>query len=525
MSDVPAGVRSGTVAAREWGWRHAGRRDWALKDVTFGIDPGERVLLLGLSGSGKSTLLHGICGLLGGDEDGETAGSLRVDGRPATRVRGHVGMVLQDPDSQVILTRVGDDVAFGCENLGVPAGEIGGRVRRSLQEVGLGDIPLGHPTQALSGGQKQRLALAGVLAMHPGVLLLDEPTANLDPAGVLEVRDAVQRVADDTGCTLVVVEHRVDIWLPVVSRVLLLDGGHIVADGSPSAVIGTRRDELAAAGVWVPGAAVPSRAPRQAPGDWRLRCRDLAAGHGGRAVIEHVSLSLDQGEITAITGHNGTGKTTVGLTLAGLLEPVTGTVEASPDLTPARLAGIGPFEWRSRDLMGRIGMVLQEPEHQLLTSSVRQELELGPRLRGLPAAEVSRLVDDLLARLRLDHLADANPFTLSGGEKRRLSVGSILAAEPQVMVLDEPTYGQDFRTWSEMADLLAQMRDTGVALGVISHDVELVRTLGATRIRLGESAEDAAVEDAEDVAAGRAATPASGTPAASGISETAEEDR
>jgi energy-coupling factor transport system ATP-binding protein len=482
-------VRPGSVTARGYGWRHAGRRAWALQDITFDIKPGERVLLLGRSGSGKSTLLHAMCGLLGGDEDGQSAGRLRVDGLPLTRVRGHVGMVLQDPDSQVILSRVGDDVAFGCENLGVAPSEIGERVHKALREVGLGGIAPDRPTQELSGGQKQRLALAGVLAMQPGLLLLDEPTANLDPAGVVEVRDAVRKVADDIGCTLVIVEHRIDIWLPVVDRVILLESGKITEDGSLTSVLGEHGPDLAADGVWVPGQSVPSRTPQHEPGEWRLRCQDLAAGHGGRPVIEHVSLSLRQGQVTAITGHNGTGKTTVGLTLGGLLEPIAGAVEVSSHLIPDRLAGLQPWRWKSHDLMGRIGMVLQEPEHQFLMSSVREELALGPKLQGIAEADANRLVDELLARLRLDHLAEANPFTLSGGEKRRLSVGGILAAQPRVVLLDEPTYGQDFQTWSEMVDLLAQLRDDGAALGVISHDAELVRALGAQRVQLGESEE------------------------------------
>ncbi|HEX5859073.1 MAG TPA: ABC transporter ATP-binding protein, partial [Microbacterium sp.] len=188
MSAAPA-----AVDARGWGWRHAGRRAWAVRDATFRIEPGERVLLLGASGSGKSTLVHGLAGVLGGHEEGESAGELLVDGRPPAQARGRAGLVLQDPDAQVILARVGDDVAFGCENLGVPRDEIWPRVRRALDAVGL-DVALDRPTKALSGGQKQRLALAGVIAMRPGVILLDEPTANLDPAGVTEVRDAVARV-------------------------------------------------------------------------------------------------------------------------------------------------------------------------------------------------------------------------------------------------------------------------------------------------------------------------------------------
>uniref|UniRef100_UPI00197B42BF ABC transporter ATP-binding protein n=1 Tax=Microbacterium sp. K35 TaxID=2305440 RepID=UPI00197B42BF len=240
------------VEARGWGWRHASRLAWALRDVSFRIEPGERVLVLGASGAGKSTLLHGLAGVLGGEEEGESEGRLLVDGAAATATRGRAGLVLQDPDSQVTLARVGDDVAFGCENLGIPRAEIWPRVTAALEAVGL-DVPLDHPTKALSGGQKQRLALAGLLAMRPGLLLLDEPTANLDPHGVAEVRDAVSRLLDTHPATLVVVEHRLDVWLPLMTRVIVIGEGGVVADGPPHEVLGAQGQRLADDGVWVPG--------------------------------------------------------------------------------------------------------------------------------------------------------------------------------------------------------------------------------------------------------------------------------
>ena len=208
------------------------------------------MLLLGASGAGKSTLLHALAGVLA-DDEGDREGTMLIDGqRPAP---GRAGLVLQDPDSQLILARVGDDVAFGCENLGVPRDETWRRVRESLEFVGL-SVPLDRSTTALSGGQKQRLALAGVLAMRPGLILLDEPTANLDPGGVTDVRDAVARVANDTGATLVVIEHRVAVWQHVVDRVVVLGAGAgVVADGDPASVLEARGAQLAADGVWVAG--------------------------------------------------------------------------------------------------------------------------------------------------------------------------------------------------------------------------------------------------------------------------------
>lgn len=460
--------------------------------MSLRIDPGERVLLLGASGSGKSTLLHGFAGVLGEGEDGERAGDLFIDGKPAAEARGRAGLVLQDPDAQVILARVGDDVAFGCENLGVPRAEIWPRVRTALDAVGL-EVPLDHPTKALSGGQKQRLALAGALAMRPGILLLDEPTANLDPAGVVEVRDAVARVAAETGMTLVVVEHRVDAWLPVVDRVVVLGGGGggsgggggIVADGAPDEVLRRDGESLAAQGVWVPGR--PPRHPAPAPlppGDVLLEADDLAVARVRDTPVARVRRAVvREREVLAITGPNGVGKSTLGLTLAGLVPAASGSLSATETLAGG--AGATPIRWSSRALLSRIGTVFQEPEHQLLTRTVRDELAVGPRALGMAAPDVEARVDELLRRLRLDHLAAANPYTLSGGEKRRLTVAAAIATRPRVLILDEPTFGQDARTWSELVALLAELRDAGTAIVAITHDREVVRALGARELVMG----------------------------------------
>lgn len=479
------------VVARGWGWRHAGRRRWAVSDIDLTIESGERVLLLGASGAGKSTLLRALAGVLGGDEDGEATGELTLDGAHPASVRGVAGMVLQDPDAQVILARVGDDVAFGCENLGVPPGEIWPRVGEALDAVGL-PVPLDHPTSALSGGQKQRLALAGALAMRPKLLLLDEPTANLDPEGARKVRDAVAAVTARTGATLVVVEHRVDLWADLVDRVVVLapDGG-VLADGAPADVFAAAVDALTQAGVWVPGVPVRiAQRPRAAEASPLVVGTRLAVGRrrSGRreafAAASGIDVRLNAGRALAITGANGAGKSTLALTLAGLLPPIDGEVRAADALA----AGVGsePSRWRAAQLLTRIGTVFQEPEHQLLTARVRDELAVGPRALGLSEAEVAARVDPLLERLRLGRLAEVNPFTLSGGEKRRLTVAAVLAAAPRVILLDEPTYGQDARTWRELADLIDELRADGTAIGFVSHDPSLVAALADDELRLGQ---------------------------------------
>ncbi len=484
---MPAAVR-----VQDFGWRHAGRKNPTLEGLTLSIDQGERVLLLGESGSGKSTLLAAIAGILG-DDEGEQAGQVLIDGHPSRSVRGMVGLVLQDPDSQVICSRVGDDVVFGCENLGVPREEMWHRARRALDMVGL-PLPFDHPTEHLSGGQKQRLALAGVIAMGAQVIVLDEPTANLDPAGVQDVRDAVAQVAAETGATLIVVEHRVDTWCDVVDRLVVLGTAErgIIADGPPHHVLEHYGQRLADVGVWVPGIDVPIE-PLPGVGDAQsaLQATQLSVGWDSHTPVgEPRTLHLPLGCSTVITGPNGAGKTTLGLTLAGLLNPIAGTVEANA--TVARGLGTNPGGWTSEELASRIGCIFQNPEHQFLARTVREELLIGATLRDdaggrgrgwfrkrrTPTTADLERVDELLHMLRLDHLAEAHPFSLSGGQKRRLSVATALVCAPSVIIMDEPTFGQDRRTFIELVRLLRGLREEGITLAAITHDELFIALMG-----------------------------------------------
>ncbi|MBT1171145.1 ABC transporter ATP-binding protein [Bifidobacterium sp. SO4] len=524
-------VEPAAVEASGWGWRHATRKDFALRAVDFAIRPGERVLLLGASGAGKSTLMAGLAGVLGGDEEGEQEGSLTIDGVDAREARGRVGLVLQDPDSQIILERLGDDAAFGCENLNVPREEIWQRVRESLDLVGLDALDLRRSTRHLSGGQRQRLALAGVLAMKPGLLLLDEPTANLDPAGVQEVHDAVREVIETTGQTMVVVEHHIDVWLDLVDRVIVLGrpdadslSGGVIADGTPDEVFASMGDVLAEGGAWVPGRAIPDYRPgtrsvtasgnaeaaladgnkeslsagdcsaddakavaAEAAGRPVLSCRNLSFGRG-TALGTGIDLDFHVGEVTALMGPNGAGKSTFALTLAGLLQPIDGQVLVAEELAPSPNRR-EPVHWKSRELLGRIGMVFQEPEHQFAANFVRDEVSIGPKSMGQSQDEAYRTADRMLERMNLTRFAKANPYTLSGGEKRRLSVASMLAAAPRILVMDEPTFGQDFRTWTEMVRLIAAIRDHGSCVIMVTHDEALVDALGARRVMFQERSE------------------------------------
>lgn len=486
------------ITATDWGWRHHGRKAFAVRGLDLRIEPGERVLLLGPSGSGKSTLLAGLAGLLDDGGEQRDEGRLTIGALPAgaADLRGQVGLVLQDPQAQTILARCGDDVAFGCENLAVPRAEIWPRVDAALAAVGL-DVTRDRPTEFLSGGQRQRLALAGVVAMAPGLLLLDEPTANLDPAGVVEVRDAVRDVLDRSGATLVVVEHRVATWLDVIDRIVVLEpGGGVRADGTPDQVLGRFGADLAAEGVWVPGH--PPQRPVRRPGgraDLLLSADDLAVAYpGAPPASTGIDFEVRSGRCLAVEGVNGAGKTTLALTAAGLLPPAAGRLVASPILAAGvgrrrlrwRLQdGQGPWAWRSVDLLARIGMVFQDPEHQFLAATVREELRHGPLRVGVDATQADERADELLHQLGLARLAEANPFTLSGGEKRRLSVATALATRPRLLVLDEPTFGQDRTTWARVVEIIAGLLDDGVAALIVTHDDEVTATLADDRLRLG----------------------------------------
>ncbi len=487
---APLGEGAGArVCARGWGWRHAGRKNAALSGVDLDIAPGERVLVLGPSGSGKSTLMGGLAGLLGGAEEGEATGTLTVDGVAPADARGRVGLLMQDPEAQVVLARVGDDVAFGMENLGVAREEIWPRVENSLEAVGL-SVPLDHSTTELSGGQKQRLALASILAMGPGLLLLDEPTANLDPSGVAEVRAAVEAVVERTGATVVVVEHRVDVWASLVDRVIVVADGAIAADGPLDEVLAQQGDALRERGIWLPGddvAAEVGPAPEVAPASSEAApiasVADLTIGYDTSAPVRSgIDLTIERGVSTCIVGANGAGKSTFALTLAGLLPPLEGTVEVE---TSDGTRG-DPHEWSSKQLLGRMSMVFQEPEYQFLAATVAEELAIGPRAAGMSEEEIAPLVDEHLEALGLTALARANPMTLSGGEKRRLSVATALISAPELLILDEPTFGQDRGTWLGLVRLLRAALERGVTLVSITHDPAFVAAMGQRVVDLGK---------------------------------------
>lgn len=471
-----------TLTAQGWGWQYSARSIPALSNLSLEIMSGERVLLLGASGAGKSTILRALAGVLGEDE-GSATGTLHVDGLTPERARGTVGLVLQDPENQVILERVGDDVAFGCENLGVPREEIWPRVAEALSKVGL-DVPLDRSTSQLSGGQKQRLALAGVLAMKPEIIALDEPTANLDQNGAQELKKALTEVAAATGATVVMVEHRVDLWWDFATRIIILTVDGVLWDGAPTAFPAETARVLQAEGVWLPHTTVKQR--KKPSGSYSLlRASSLRAGYPGGAPGEALTFDVCAGEVLAITGPNGAGKTALALTLGGLIPAHSGEITTSHELQ-GNARRNEAITWKSKELLSRIGSVFQAAEQQFIAGTVRDELAAGPRALGLPKREVEARVDELLDRLHLYDCAEAHPFTLSGGQQRRLSVGTVLATKPRVLILDEPTFGQDAQTWAEMVSLISELRDEGHAIVAVTHDAEFVSAVADRVLELRE---------------------------------------
>jgi len=456
---------SGQATLRGFGWRPLGRREEVISDLDLSFAPGEITLLAGGSGAGKSTVLRALAGLLGEAVPGEQRGSVDVDGA--------CGLLLQNPADAVVAATIGREVAFGPENLAIPRDEIWRRVRNGLAQVGL-SYDVSRPTSALSGGELQRVALAGVLAIRPGLLLLDEPTSMLDDETADQVRRCVLDAARATGATTVIVEHRIGPWLPDCDRVVVLEDGQIIADTSPAAFVTEHHERMLRAGVWMPE--TPDPQPISLDPSWvtpacpaptlkadalsvELSLRTLQGTRRHTALTE-VNARLGDGELTALVGPSGAGKSTLLAAFAGVLQPSAGVIQgATPPL----------HRRRSRDLAAVTGFVPQNPEHGFLRNTVRDEVDCTATRLGRSVA-----VDDLLELMRLDHLSGANPHHLSGGEQRRLAVLAALAHRPGVVLLDEPTVGQDRHTWAAVAGWATAARDAGATVGVATHDESLI---------------------------------------------------
>lgn len=455
----------------------------ALQGVDVELEPGQCLLVVGPSGSGKSTFGLAIAGLVPREIGGTVAGSLTVDDRETVdhepaELAAAVGLVFQDPAVQIVLDRVEDDVAFGLENRGWSKDRMIARVPSALASVGLDGFERRH-TRTLSGGQQQRLALAGVMAAEPGLLVLDEPTANLDPAGAATFFGRLAELRASRAATIVLVEHHVDAAWPLADVVLALGpDGAPIAVGRPEVVLREAGHEMAAAGIWLPatGDSPPGMAvtPREPVGPGLLVARDLRFGYERRLpVLRDVDFEARGGERIALVGPNGGGKSTLARLLVGLLRPQHGTVT---------LGGLDPGRIAPAVLARLAGYVFQRPEQQFLTQRVLDEIALGLRPHELDGA--ARLMDRL--GLPLGRFGERSPYGLSGGEQRRLSLASALVRRPGVLILDEPTFGQDRHGYDALLAIVREMVGAGTCLIAATHDMRFVHDVAERIVTIEE---------------------------------------
>lgn len=487
IESAPA-LAAGDLVLERFSWRPHGRQDPTLREISLTVRAGERVLVVGASGSGKSTLLRAMAGLL--DESlGEQTGSIRLGGDDPQAEAGTVGLLLQDPTHSLVAEYAGRDAAFGPENRGQPRDEIIDRAAASLARVGF-PYAADHYSTALSGGEMQRLALAGSLALGPSWLLLDEPTAMLDPVSVGQVRDAVLGVVEGQQLGLIVVEHRIERWVDCCDRLIVLTAdGTVLADGPVRVTLAERADELIAAGVWVPGAPTPeveemtwpaiASSPREGPA-LVIAGFGLAAPHSNRLLIEDLDVHLDRGGELAVVGPSGAGKSTLLRAVAGMLRPTDGRIEIGD-----RAASEG------RPVAPQLGWVPQHSEQIITTSNVLDEVLATSRILyadqpdRMAAAE--KRAGAVLSGLGLSRLAQADPYQLSGGEQRRVALATAVVHAPELLLLDEPTVGQDRHTWAAVRSVIDAVRAEGTAVLVSSHDETLVGGIGQV-VRLGAHA-------------------------------------
>lgn len=526
------------LQARDVRIRHPGRAQCTPDGVSLTVDSGDVVLLLGPSGSGKSSLTLTFNGLIPHSVPAGFGGSVLVDGADtgSTAVgtlATTVGMVFQNPDAQIVTATVLDEACFGPENLGLPAETVIDRAQSALRLVGLADRAAEDPV-ALSGGQRQRLALAAALSLQPRLLVLDEPTANVDPAGTRDIFDLLHRLVREPGGieAMVLVEHHLDEALVLVNRVIVLGPDGIELDGTVETVFRDHTARLEELGVWLPTAlraarvlrragvvleplpilpaqlgdallaagplpalssphasphgsphcpplppapaGMPGLVPLPAPADAApveaaapaLLVNNLSAVRNGRLVLEAVTLTVESGEFWAVIGPNGAGKTTLLQVLAGILPAAGGTIS------------FGAAEQRgyatSAPERPALGYVFQNPEHQFVCSTVFDEVAHGLRLHGAGELEVGESTALMLERFGLADHAEQNPFTLSGGQKRRLSVATALVTQPEILLLDEPTFGQDQARAEELLRLIDALNAAGTTVVMVTHDLQQV---------------------------------------------------
>jgi energy-coupling factor transporter ATP-binding protein EcfA2 len=463
----------------------------ALRDVILDIPEGLFTLVIGPSGAGKSTLLRCINGLVPHFSGGRLQGSIGVNGldpvqaNPQVMSR-HVGFVFQDPEAQFVVDRVEDEIAFALENAALPAQEMRVRVEEALDLLDLAPLR-DRDLETLSGGERQRVAIAAALALHPRILVLDEPTSQLDPKSAEDVLHSLVRLNSDLGLTVVLAEHRLERVLPFVDHLVVLsESGTVAASGPPREVLHeiALTPPLVTLGKalgWDPlpltikegrrfsrrvALPAPRSEPRRSPrlaSEPYLQARDVMVGYNGRAVLHDVDLDVWPGEIVVLMGRNGSGKTTLLKSMVGLLPARQGRL---------LVAGQEVARRDVAEVCRQVGYLPQDPNALLFADSVLQELLITLRNHGLEA-DPPVPPEQLLERLGLDDKRDAYPRDLSAGERQRVALGAITVTKPGALLLDEPTRGLDYGAKRVLTDLLRGWRDEGMAILMVTHDVEL----------------------------------------------------
>jgi len=461
-------------------FRYRDRETPAIRDITFSAAPGEILLIAGASGCGKTTLIRCINGLIPRSYKGESSGRILLNGQettgwPLSKISQTVGTVLQDPERQILGTKVLHEVAFGLENLAMPRPEIRARADEALNYLNISYLRE-LETFNLSGGEKQKVALAGVLAMRPSILLLDEPLASLDPASAYETLDMVRRLADE-GMTVLMIEHRVEDVLRIrPERVMFMSDGEIKYLGSleglekvvdytqvklPAKVILARasRDPAPVAIQVLPGVTAQSSGQEAL-----VRFENVAFGYqAGTEVLHGINLEIKRGDVIAVLGPNGAGKTTFVKHAIGLLKPKSGDVLVN---------GRNTREASVAQIAATLGYVFQSPSHMLFAPTVHEELAFGPKNLSHPKDQIEKEVKEALQIVNLSDMEKDPPLALSFGQQKRVSIAAILAMHSRILVMDEPTAGQDYHNYMSFMDAILQLPGFEAIL-FITHDVDL----------------------------------------------------
>jgi len=466
------------IELRDFTFTYNGAVKPALQDVNLAIEGGEFVLITGPSGGGKSTLCRCFNGLVPHFYGGTVGGKAEVQGMdilrtPPKELAMKVGMVFQDPENQLVTSDVEREIAFGLENLGFPVNLIARRVEEALDTVNIAGLRFRRHHE-LSGGEKQKVAIASVLALHPDVLVLDEPTSELDPQSAEEVLRLLERLNDELGITVVLVEHRLDRVVHLVDRLMqrLREKG-LEFDELPLTVKEARLKLQKALGK----VNTTRPADEHAAKDPVMNIDRMWFSYGDRTALRDISMTVNRGEFIAVMGRNASGKTTLVKHFNGLLRPGKGRIT---------LDGVDTSRYSVDELSRWIGYVFQNPNDHLFADTVEEEVAFSLKNRGVAPEEIEKSVERMLQRFKLTEYRKSYPRSLSGGEKQRLALASVLVTGPRIIVLDEPTRGMDFALKQELTGFLTDYCRDGNAVVMVTHDVETVAECADRVVLLSE---------------------------------------